>query len=100
MTLAWIALKSPGQPSWTDLQSLESMNRSASALTSIYRVLEENLSQLEAAIEDEKTRLETDRELLRNQKSQLRLQKWTAQRQFVKDCIEYQKVRHSPIFEV
>ena len=58
-----------------------------------YRALQENLSKLREELDTEKKQLEIDRELLRNEADQLDLQKWAARRQFVKECLEYKKVR-------
>lgn len=61
----------------------------------IYKVLQESLSKLQEELAIERKQLETDREVLRNEENQLDLQKWAAQRQFIKDCLDYQKVNTS-----
>ena len=93
LTLAWIALKSPMKPTDIDIQSLAALNKSAGSQTAIYEALQESLSKLREELDTEKKQLEVDRELLRNEANQLDLQKWAAQRQFVKECLEYKKVR-------
>ena len=84
LTLAWIALKSPMKPNDIDIQSLAALNKSAGSQTAIYEALQESLSKLCEELDTEKKQLEVDRELLRNEANQLDLQKWAAQRQFVK----------------
>lgn len=95
LTLAWIALKSPTNPGDIDIQSLAALNKSADSQMAIYKVLQESLSKLQEELAIERKQLETDREVLRNEENQLDLQKWAAQRQFIKDCLDYQKVNTS-----
>ncbi len=90
--LAWIALNSPMKPNDIDVQSLAAMNRSVGSQIAIYQVLQESLSRLREELASERKQLEIDRELLRNEESRLDLQKWAAQRDFIKDCLGYQKV--------
>ncbi len=92
LMLAWIALNSPTKPNDIDIQSLAAMNRSVGSQIAIYQVLQESLGKLREELASERKQLEIDRELLRNEESQLNLQKWTAQRHFIQDCLRYQKV--------
>lgn len=92
LTLAWISLKAASKPTDLDIESLAAMNRTADGQTAVYDVLQESLNKLREELANERKQLEIDRELLRNEEHQLSLQKWAAQRQFIKDCIEYQKV--------
>lgn len=96
LTLAWIALKSPTNPDDIDIQSLATLNKSADSQMAIYKVLQESLSKLQEELAIERKQLETDREVLRNEANQLGLQRWAAQRQFIKDCLDYQKVSPPP----
>ena len=96
LTLTWIALKSPMNPNDIDIQSLAAMNKSAGIQMATYEVLQESLSKLREELANERKQLETDRELLRNEANQLDLQKWTARRQFIKDCLDYHEVSPTP----
>ena len=98
LTLAWIALQSPMKPNNVDIQSLAALNKSAGSQSAIYEALQESLDKLREELDTEKKQLEIDRELLRNEANQLDLQKWAARRQFVKECLEYQKVRPGKAF--
>lgn len=91
-TLAWISLKAPTKPTELDIQSLAAMNRTADGQTAVHDVLQESLNKIQEELANERKQLQIDRELLRNEEHQLGLQAWAAQRQFIKDCIEYQKV--------
>ena len=93
LVLAWLNLKSSMKPNGIEIQSLAAMNRSFGSQNAIYEVLQESLSKLREELANERKQLEADQESLRNEVDQLQLQKWTAQRQFIKDCLEYQKVR-------
>ena len=93
LALAWLNLRSESKPKAIDVQSLAALNRSADSQSAMYEVLQESLGKLQKDLASERQQLEIDRELLRNEVAQLDLQKWTAQRQFIKDCLEYQKVK-------
>ena len=92
LILAGIALKSPMTPNDIDVQSLAAMNKSAGNQIAMYQVLQESLSKLQEELAIERKQLEADRELLRNIANQLDLQKWAAQRQYIKDCLDFQNV--------
>ena len=96
LTLTWIAVKSPMNPNDIDIQSLAAMNKSAGIQMATYEMLQESLGKLREEIANERKQLETDRELLRNEANQLDLQKWTARRQFIKDCLDYHEVSPTP----
>ena len=81
------------KPNDIDVQSLAALNKSAGSQVAIYEVLQESLSKIREELANERKQLESDRELLRNEEKQLSLQRWAAQRQFIKECLEYQKVR-------
>lgn len=91
-TLAWITLKTPSKATDLDIQSLAAMNKTADEQTAVYEVLRESLDKLREELANERKQLQIDRELLRNEAHQLDLQKYAAQRQYIKDCLEFQKV--------
>ena len=97
LILAGIALKSPMTPNDIDVQSLAAMNKSAGNQIAMYQVLQESLSKLQQELAIERKQLEADRELLRNEANQLDLQKWAAQRQYIKDCLDFQNVSSAKV---
>lgn len=92
LTLAWITLKSPTNSNRIDLLSLAAMNKSADSQMASNKLHLQSLTKLQEELAIEKKQLETQREMLRHEVNLLDLQRWAAQRQFIKDCLEYQKV--------
>ena len=92
LVLAWKALNSPTNPNDIDIQLLAVMNRSVSSQIATYKVLQESLLKLQEEVANGRRQLQLERESLLRQKSHLDLERWTAQRQFIRDCLEFQEV--------
>ena len=92
LTLAAIALKSPTNPDRIDIQSLAAMNRSVDSQVASNKLHLQSLTEIQEELAIERKQLETEREMLRHEVNLLDLQRWVAQRQFIKECLEYQKV--------
>ena len=92
LALAWLSLKAPTTPNSVEIQTLSAMNRTAMGQSAVHEVLQESLNEQRKQLANERKQLETDRESLINEKERLDLRKWAAQREFIRDCIDYQKV--------
>lgn len=91
LTLTAITLKSPTNPDRIDIQSLAAMNKSADSQMASNELHLQSLTKLQEELAIEREQLETDREILRHEVMTFDIQKWFAQRQFIKDCLEYHK---------
>ena len=92
LTIAWVALNSPSKPNNVETQSLAALNSSVITQAAINDALLESLRKAQESLNNERKQLLIDQELLGNEKKQFDLEKWAVQRQFIRDCFEYQMV--------